>query len=62
MLKVFQDGTGGRTLTLGSGCAWKVSGGGGGAIALTPTPGALDVLSVIYDGTNCYANLSKNFN
>ena len=57
-----QDGTGGEGLTLGTGCTWRVSGGGAGAI--TPSTGAnvVDVLAFTYDGTNCYANFNKNFN
>jgi hypothetical protein len=61
-LELFQDATGGRTLALGTGCTWKVSGGGGGAITPTGTPNALDILSFFYDGAgHCYANFVKNF-
>lgn len=57
-----QDGTGGEGLTLGTGCTWKVGGGGAGAI--TPSVGAnvVDILAFVYDGTNCYANFRNNFN
>jgi hypothetical protein len=61
-IKLVQDGTGGEGLILGSGCTWKVSGGGGGAVTLSTGANATDILSFTYDGTNCYANLSKNFN
>lgn len=61
ILRVVQDGTGSRTLTLGTGCTWKVSGGGAGAITLSTAINTIDVLSFYYDGTNCYANLNKNF-
>ena len=61
-LRLVQDGTGGEGLTLGTGCTWKVSGGGSGAITPSTGAGAIDVLSLYYDGTNCYANFNKNFN
>ena len=60
-LRLTQDGTGGEGLTLGSGCTWLVSGGGGGAITPSTGAGAVDVLSFLYDGTNCLANFLKNF-
>jgi len=62
VLRVVQDGTGSRTLTLGTGCTWKVISGGAGALSLTATANATDVLTFYYDGTNCYANLGKNYN
>ena len=61
-LKVIQDSTGGEGLTLGTGCTWKVSGGGGGAVTPSTGASAIDILSFTYDGTNCYANFNKNFN
>jgi hypothetical protein len=57
-----QDGTGGEGLTLGTGCTWKVSGGGTGAITPSTSANVIDVLAFTYDGTNCYANFNKNFN
>jgi hypothetical protein len=57
-----QDGTGGEGLVLGSGCTWKVSGSGSGAVTLSTGANAIDVLAFTYDGTNCYANFAKNFN
>ena len=57
-----QDGTGGEGLTLGTGCTWKVSGGGSGAITPSTGANAVDVLAFTYDGVNCYANFNKNFN
>jgi hypothetical protein len=57
-----QDGTGGEGLTLGTGCTWKVSSGGAGAITPSTGANAIDVLAFTYDGTNCYANFNKNFN
>jgi len=62
VLWIKQDGTGGEGLTLGSGCTWKVSGGGSGAITPSVGANAVDVLAFTYDGTNCYANFNKNFN
>ena len=56
-----QDGTGGEGLTLGTGCTWKVAGGGGGAITPSSGANAVDVLTFQYDGTNCYAVLTKNY-
>ena len=62
VFKITQDGTGTRTLTLGTGCTWKVIGGGSGAITLSTAAGSLDILAFTYDGTNCLANLGKNYN
>lgn len=61
VLVVTQGSGGAHTLALGTGCTWKVSGGGSGAITPTTGAGAIDVLSFTYDGTNCYANYNKNF-
>ena len=60
VLKLIQDGTGGAGLILGTGCTWKVVNGGAGAVTLTNAPNALDVLTFIYDGTNCLATLLLN--
>jgi len=57
-----QDATGGEGLTLGTGCTWKVINGGSGAITLSSSANAIDVLAFTYDGTNCYATLGKNYN
>jgi len=62
VLAVTQGSGGSHTLALGTGCIWKVSGGGAGAITPSTTAGAIDVLAFTYDGTNCYANYNKNFN
>src|SRR5262249_2313799 len=40
ILRILQDGTGGRTLALGTGCTWKVANGGAGAITLTAAANA----------------------
>ncbi len=66
VVRILQDATGGGvTFTLGTGgtcSAWKVSGGGSGAITLTATANAMDLLSFTYDGTNCLATLGANLN
>jgi hypothetical protein len=62
VLKLIQDGTGGEGLTLGTGCTWKVAGGGAGAVTLTNAANALDALTFLYDGTNCLATLIPNLN
>jgi fibronectin-binding autotransporter adhesin len=61
VLWIKQDGTGGEGLTLGTGCTWKVSGAGAGAVTPSTGANAIDVLAFTYDGTNCYANFNKNF-
>jgi hypothetical protein len=58
-LIVKQDGTGTRTLALPSGS--KVIGGGGGAVTLSTAGNSIDVLSFVYDGTNYFWTLGKNF-
>ena len=62
VLWIKQDATGGEGLTLGTGCTWKVSGGGAGTVTPSAGAGAVDILAFTYDGTNCYANFNKNFN
>lgn len=61
-LKIIQDGTGSRTLALGTGCTWKVQGGGSGAISLTATASSVDILTFKVDGGACYAVINTNFN
>ncbi len=56
---VKQDVTGGRLLTLPAGS--KVISGGAGAIVLTVTGGATDILTWAYDGTNFFFNHGKNY-
>jgi len=60
-LWIKQDGTGGEGLTLGTGCTWKVSGGGSGAITPSIGANAVDLLYFSFDGTNCWANFIKNY-
>jgi len=61
MVILKQDSTGGAALTLGSGCAWYLSTDSGytasTAPSLTTTAGAINILSAVYDGTNCYGYL-----
>lgn len=59
VLIVKQDGTGSRTLTLPGNS--KVVGAGAGAITLTTTASAIDILSFYYDGTNYLWTYGKNF-
>jgi hypothetical protein len=59
VLVVTQDGTGSRTLTLPSGSL--VVNAGAGAIALTATASAKDVLSFYYNGTNYFWTYGKGF-
>lgn len=65
-VEIKQDSTGGgTTFTLGTGgtcSAWKIGGGGAGAITLSTAASAIDVLAFTYDGTNCIANFRTNFN
>ena len=61
-LKLVQDGTGGEGLTLGTGCTWLVSGGGGGAITPSTGANAVDLMNFTYDGANCLLVFSKTFN
>jgi hypothetical protein len=58
-LIVQQDATGSRTLTLPAGS--KVA-GGGGAITLSTSPNAFDIISVVFNGINFFFNYSKNYN
>jgi len=56
-----QDSTGGAALTLGSGCTWYLGTNAGFAASTTPSLTAaasgINIMSVLYDGTNCYANV-----
>lgn len=62
ILRLVQGSGGSHTLALGTGCTWKVSGGGSGAITPSTAASAIDILAFYYDGTNCYANFATNFN
>lgn len=60
-LKVVQDATGSRTLTLPSSC--KVVNGGAGAVTLTTTAGAVDGLSFkVISATEVHVSYGRNFN
>jgi hypothetical protein len=59
-LEVVQDATGSRTLTLPAGT--KVIGGGAGAVTLTTTGAARDLLTFRWDGTTLFCNYGKNYN
>ena len=58
ILKVTNGGNSGLTLPTGS----KVINGGSGAVALTATASAVDVLCWTYDGTNYLWTFGANFN
>ena len=57
LLKFVQDATGSRTVAFP--VAWKWA--GGIAPTLTLTASKLDIVTLIYDGTNYYATIVKNF-
>lgn len=59
ILRVTQDGTGGRTLSLPAGS--KVVFNGVGAVTLSAVPGAVDILAWEYDGTNLYWCIGRRF-
>jgi hypothetical protein len=59
-LVVTQDGTGSRTLTLPA--SSKVISGGTGAISLSTTANAIDILTFYYNGTTFFWNYGKNYN
>lgn len=59
-LGVIQDATGSRTLTLPSGT--KVINSGLGAVTLTTTAGATDILSFRWNGTTLFCTYGKNYN
>ena len=60
LIRVTQDATGSRTLTLPG--SSKVINEGGGVVTLTTTGGATDVLSYFYDGSNYYWTVGYNYN
>ncbi len=60
LIIVKQDATGSRTLTLPSGS--KVINGGAGAVLLTTTANAADILTFFYDGTNYWWTIGSNYN
>jgi hypothetical protein len=60
VIKIVQDATGSRTLALPANSL--VINGGAGAITLTTTASAVDVLSFIYDGTDFLWTYGVNYN
>lgn len=60
-LKVIQDATGNRTLTLPANSKVNSYWGSGTSISLSTTASAIDVLNWYYDGTNFYWTLGKNY-
>lgn len=59
-LEVIQDATGSRTLTLPA--ATKVISGGVGAVSLTASGSATDIISFRWNGTTLFATIGKNYN
>jgi hypothetical protein len=55
-----QDGSGGRTLTFGTG-THKVINGGGGSVILTSNANAEDILSFVYTSSVFYWNIGNNY-
>ena len=56
---------GGVTFSLGTGgscTAWKITGGGSGAIVLSTAPNASDEFVFTFDGVNCRGTLVLNQN
>lgn len=60
-LKIQQDGFGSRVLTLGAG-THRVANGGSGSITLTSTPGAIDIISFLYDGAEFNWSVGYDYN
>lgn len=60
-IRLTQDSSGANTVTMGTGCTWLLGGGSGFVASTTPTLTAaasgINVLSAIYDGTNCMYNI-----
>lgn len=57
LVKFVQDATGSRTVSFPA--AWKWA--GGVVPILTTTASKLDIVTLVYDGTNFYATIVKNF-
>lgn len=57
LVKFVQDATGSRTVSFPA--AWKWA--GGVVPVLTTTASKLDIVTLVYDGTNFYATIVKNF-
>jgi hypothetical protein len=56
-----QDATGGAALTFGTGCTWYLGSNAGFVASTAPSLSAaangINLLAVLFDGTNCYANV-----
>ena len=56
-----QDATGGAALTLGTGCTWYLGTNSGYVASTAPTlttsASAINIMTGLYDGTNCYVNV-----
>lgn len=59
-IKIIQDATGSRTLTLPANS--KVANGGAGALTLTSAPNSEDIVTFYYDGVSFNWNFAPNFN
>jgi hypothetical protein len=57
VLRLIQDGTGGRTVTWPAAVKWV----GSAAPTLTTTAAAVDIVTIYYDGTNFNASYGLNF-
>lgn len=57
ILKLIQDGTGGRTVTWPGSVLWQ----NGTAPTLSAGAGAVDIISLYWDGTNYYGVAALNF-
>lgn len=58
-LRVIQDNTGSRSLTLPS--PSKVANGGSGSVSLSTGTGSIDILTVFYDGSTYWWTYGLNF-
>jgi len=59
-MKIVQDGTGSRTITLGTG-THQVVNSGGGSITLTTNPSSVDIISFFYDGSEFYWTVGNDY-
>jgi hypothetical protein len=66
VVQISQDSVGGGvTFTLGTSgscAAWKITGGGSGAIVLSSSPNAQDLFVFTFDGASCRGTLLLNQN
>jgi hypothetical protein len=58
-LRVIQDGTGSRTLTMPA--SVKVIGGGAGVVTLSTAANSVDLISFYFDGTNYWTSFGQNY-